>query len=283
MSDFANNPKDIKYHVAKYLHEIQKGLVSKVVIDVPAGTGFTSDLLLKYGAKVLAFDLFPEYFKSKMISCERADVTQGVPVQDAVADMLICQEGIEHFSDQLKVMKEFNRTLKVGGSLIITTPSASNLASKFSYLLFESETNNQMPPNEINDIWMADESLTSEIYYGHIFLIGLQKLRVLGRLAGFKIKEIRYVRLSRASLLLFPFLYPLILIRSLLTYYSNIRKLPSIEKAMKESVYKEQLRININPKHLLNKHMFVVFEKEQEAQHVNFCNQEALKTFNHTT
>ena len=283
MSDFANNPKDIKYHVAKYLHEIQKGLVSKVVIDVPAGTGFTSDLLLKYGAKVLAFDLFPEYFKSKMISCERADVTQGVPVQDAVADMLICQEGIEHFSDQLKVMKEFNRTLKVGGSLIITTPSASNLASKFSYLLFESETNNQMPPNEINDIWMADESLTSEIYYGHIFLIGLQKLRVLGRLAGFKIKEIRYVRLSRASLLLFPFLYPLILIRSLLTYYSNIGKLPSIEKAMKESVYKEQLRININPKHLLNKHMFVVFEKEQEAQHVNFCNQEALKTFNHTT
>jgi len=283
MSDFANNPKDIKYHVAKYLHEIQKGLVSKVVIDVPAGTGFTSDLLLKYGAKVLAFDLFPEYFKSKMISCERADVTQGVPVQDAVADMLICQEGIEHFSDQLKVMKEFNRTLKVGGSLIITTPSASNLASKFSYLLFESETNNQMPPNEINDIWMADESLTSEIYYGHIFLIGLQKLRVLGRLAGFKIKEIRYVRLSRASLLLFPFLYPLILIRSLLTYYSNIGKLPSIEKAMKESVYKEQLRININPKHLLNKHMFVVFEKEQEVQHVNFCNQEALKTFNHTT
>lgn len=283
MSDFANNPKDIKYHVAKYLHEIQKGLVDKVVIDVPAGTGFTSDLLLKYGAKVLAFDLFPEYFKSKAINCERADVTQGVPVQDAAADMLICQEGIEHFSDQLKVMKEFNRTLKVGGSLIITTPSASNLASKFSYLLFESETNNQMPPNEINDIWMADESLTSEIYYGHIFLIGLQKLRVLGRLAGFKVKEIRYVRLSRASLLLFPFLYPLILIRSLLTYYSNIRKLPSLAKVMKVSVYKEQLRININPKHLLNKHMFVVFEKELEAQHVNFSNQEALKTFNHTT
>ena len=283
MSDFKRNPKDIKYHVAKYLLENRQSLAGKVVIDLPAGTGFTSDLLLKYGAKVHAFDLFPEYFKSKAISCERADVTKSIPVQDAMADMLICQEGIEHFSDQLKVMKEFNRTLKIGGSLVITTPSYSNLAAKFSYLLFESETNNQMPPNEINDIWMADESLTSEIYYGHVFLIGLQKLRMLGRLSGFNIKEIRYVRLSRASLLLLPFFYPLILLRSLLTYRSNMRKLPKLSKAKKASVYKAQLLININPKHLLNKHIFIVFEKEQAADTVNFRNQEAIKGFDTTT
>jgi len=283
MSDFANNPKDIKYHVAKYLQEIQKDLKGKVVIDVPAGTGFTSDLLLKYGAKVIAFDLFPEYFKSKAINCERTDVTQGIPVQADTADMLICQEGIEHFSDQLKVMKEFNRTLNTGGSLVITTPSASNLASKFSYLLFESETNNQMPPNEINDIWMADESLTREIYYGHIFLIGLQKLRMLGRLSGFKIKEVRYVRLSRGSLLLFPFFYPFILIRSLLTYSSNLRKLPNLSISMKTSVFKEQFFLNINPKHLLNKHIFIVFEKESQVDVANLRNAEALKPFDANT
>ncbi len=283
MPNFESNPKDIKYHVAKYLHEIQKELTDKVVIDVPAGTGFTSDLLLKYGAKVRAFDLFPEYFKSKAIRCERADATQALPVQDASADMLICQEGIEHFSDQLKVLKEFNRTLKTGGSLVITTPSASNLASKFSYLLFESESNNQMPPNEINDIWMADASLTSEIYYGHIFLIGLQKLRILGRLSGFKVKEVRYVRLSRASLLLFPFFYPFILIRALLTYQSNMKKLPKLAKTVKTSVYQEQLLININPKHLLNKHIFIIFEKEKNVGDVNFSNPEALKGFDDTT
>ncbi|MGB0887585.1 MAG: class I SAM-dependent methyltransferase [Vicingaceae bacterium] len=39
-------------------------------------------------------------------------------VKDASSDYLICQEGIEHFSDQLASFKEFNRVLKKGGRLI---------------------------------------------------------------------------------------------------------------------------------------------------------------------
>lgn len=282
-NNHTQNPKDIKYHVTKYLHGIQDKLLGKTVIDLPAGSGFTSQLLLDMGAKVRAFDLFPEYFKLKDISCERADVTQGIPVEDKVADMLICQEGIEHFSDQLQVLKEFNRVLKQGGSLVITTPSYSNLAAKFSYMMFESETSSQMPPNEINDIWMEDQSVSSEIYHGHIFLIGLQKLRVLGRLAGFKVAEIRYVRLSRGSLLLFPMLYPLILLRSILTYQKHMRKLPNIQKIKKKQVYQEQLLININPKHLLNKHTFIIFEKEKDSTDVSFKYDEVLKTFDQET
>ncbi|WP_038247073.1 class I SAM-dependent methyltransferase [Ghiorsea bivora] len=277
------NPKDIKYHVTKYLHRIQDQLQGKTVIDLPAGSGFTSQLLLNMGAKVRAFDLFPEYFKLKGVSCERADVTQGIPVKNNIADMLICQEGIEHFSDQLQVFKEFNRVLKQNGTLIITTPSYSNLAAKFSYIMFESETSSQMPPNEINDIWMDDQSVSTEIYHGHIFLIGLQKLRILARLAGFNIKEIRYVRLSRGSLVLFPFLYPLILIRSLLTYQKHMRKLPKISESKKKEVYQEQLRININPKHLLNKHTFIVFEKEKDSKDVSFKYDEVLKSFDQET
>ncbi|MDQ6976537.1 MAG: class I SAM-dependent methyltransferase, partial [Ghiorsea sp.] len=276
-------PKDIKFHVANYLRDVKGSLKGKTVIDVPAGSGVTSRLLLDSGAKVLAFDLFPEYFKLKDISCQRADVTQGIPADDAIADMLICQEGIEHFSDQLQVFKEFNRVLKVGGDLVITTPSYSNLAAKFSYMMFESETNSQMPPNEINDIWMEDQSVSSEIYHGHIFLIGLQKLRILGRLSGFKVKEIRYVRLSRGSLLLFPVFYPLILLRSLLTYYKNMHKLPNISKTKKKDVYKEQLLININPKHLLDKHTFIVFEKKNDSKDVSFKYKEVLKTFDQET
>ncbi|MDQ7003567.1 MAG: class I SAM-dependent methyltransferase [Ghiorsea sp.] len=282
-NNYTTNPKDIKFHVANYLGAIQSTLKGKTVIDVPAGSGVTSQLLLDLGAKVLAFDLFPEYFKLKDISCERADVTQGIPTDNAIADMLICQEGIEHFSDQLQVFKEFNRVLKVGGDLVITTPSYSNLAAKFSYMMFESETNSQMPPNEINDIWMEDQSVSSEIYHGHIFLIGLQKLRILGRLAGFKVKEIRYVRLSRGSLLLFPVFYPLIVLRSLLTYYKNIRKLPNVLKIKKKKVYKEQLLININPKHLLDKHTFIIFEKELGSKDVNFKYKDVLKTFDQET
>lgn len=274
-----NNPKSPKYYVKKYLDSQKKELQNKIVLDIPSGNGITTEILLKNGAKVESFDLFPEYFMLKNIECKRADISDKIPVIDNYADMLICQEGIEHFSDQLKTFKEFNRVLKLKGKLLITTPSYSNLAAKLSYLLFESETNKQMPPNEIDDIWMSDKSITNEIYHGHIFLIGLQKLRILSRLSGFKIKEIKYIRLSKSSLLLFPFFYPVIFISSYLRYYRKLSKHKEISIKTKFDTYKEQLQININPKNLLNKHTFIIFEKEKYLKDVCFKTESIIKPF----
>jgi ubiquinone/menaquinone biosynthesis C-methylase UbiE len=274
-----NNPKSIKYHVKAYFSSIQKELKNKVVVDVPAGNGATSEILSNLGADVKAFDLFPEYFMLKNIPCQRADVMNKLPLQDAAADMLICQEGIEHFSDQLKVFKEFNRVLKPGGELIITTPSYSNLAAKLNYLLFESEERQQMPPNEIDDLWMSDKSLTNETYYGHIFLLGLQKLRILGKLAGFKIKEIRFVRKSKGSIFLLPLFYPFILIRSYKAYYGSLKRNENISLARKKEVYGEQLKININYKNLINRHIFIIFEKESDGKNRNYKIDEMVKPF----
>ena len=140
----------------------------------------------------MPFDLFPEYFILEDIECVRANIAEGLPVEDAKSDFLICQEGIEHFSDQLACMKEFNRVLKKGGGLIITTPNYSSLRAKMSYLLSESERfNSIIAPNELDSIWMSKQNITNELYYGHIFLIGILKLRCYGKLAGFKIKHIQ--------------------------------------------------------------------------------------------
>jgi len=274
-----NNPKSIKYYVKEYLECNRDEIENKIVVDIPAGNGATTEILLNLGANVKPFDLFPEYFMLTNIKCERADILDKIPVDNNYADMLICQEGIEHFSDQLQVFKEFNRTLKLKGSLVVTTPSYSHLSAKLNYLLLENETSKLMPPNEIDDIWMSDKSITNEIYYGHIFLIGLQKLRVLGKLAGFKIKEIRYVRLSKGSLILFPFLYPFILLRSFLTYNRNLRKNKNLSMSRKKDVYKEQLKINIDPKNLLSKHTFIVFEKEKNIAELDFRNETLVKDF----
>jgi len=274
-----NNPKSPKYYVKRYLDSHRKRLKDKIVLDIPAGNGATTEILLEHGAKVEAYDLFPEYFMLKGIECQRADIAQEIPVDAGHADMLICQEGIEHFADQLKAFKEFNRVLKINGELLITTPSYSNLAAKFSYLLFESETVKQMPPNEIDDIWMSDKAVSSEIYHGHIFLLGLQKLRILGKLAGFNVKEIRYIRISKGSLLLFPFFFPLILISSYYRYYRNLKKNKEIPDLHKIAVYKEQLLININPKNLLNKNTFIVFEKEKNLHDVDFRIESKVKLF----
>ncbi|MEI7499266.1 MAG: methyltransferase domain-containing protein [Bacteroidota bacterium] len=274
-----NNPKSPKYYVKKYLDSNKNELRNKIVLDIPAGNGVTTEILLENGAKAEPFDLFPEYFMLNNIECKRADIADKIPVINNYADMLICQEGIEHFSDQLKTFKEFNRVLKMKGKLLITTPSYSNLASKFSYLLFESETTKQMPPNEIDDIWMSDKTITNEIYHGHIFLIGLQKLRILAKLSGFKIHEIRYLRISKGSLFLFLFFYPLIFFSSYLRYLKNSGKHKEIPKSFINEVYKEQFKININPKHLLNKHTFIIFEKEKEYRDVDFRIESMIKPF----
>lgn len=274
-----NNPKSPKYHVKRFIEDNKAEFENKTVIDLPAGTGITSQILDENHAKVLAFDLFPEYFTYDKIKCQKADVMSGIPLDEKQADWLICQEGIEHFSDQLKVLKEFNRVLKPNAKMLITTPSYSKLSARFSYLLFESETNKQMPPNEIDDIWMEDKSVSSEIYYGHIFLIGLQKLRILAKLSGFKIKEIKYIRISKGSLFLLPFFYPWILISSYFRYKANLRKHENIPMQTIKDIYREQFKINVSIPNLINHHTFVVFEKENDFDKISFRQESVMRDF----
>lgn len=283
MEDFTKNYKSPKYHVKKYLDRLGASLKGKVVLDIPAGTGVTTKILLDHGAKAKPFDLFPEYFILKEVECVRADITEHIPVAEHYADMVICQEGIEHFSDQVKTFKEFNRVLKPGGELFITTPSYSNLSARFAYFIFESENNKKMPPNEIDDIWMSDKSISNEIYHGHIFLVGLQKLRTIGKLTGFDITEVMYVRLSKGSLFLFPIFYPIIFVSSYLRYFRNLRKNKEIPKAFKKIVYQEQLKLNISPRNLLNRHTFLVYKKVKDAKDVEFRFEGTMKSFDKTT
>jgi len=263
-----NNPKSPKFYVKRYLTSIQEELKGRISIDMPAGNGVTSEVLLELGSKVEAFDLFPEYFLLKDIECKKADINQGLPLPDHYADYVICQEGIEHFNDQLKAFNEYSRVLKTGGKLIITTPSYSNIAARLSYVLFESEYFHKlMPPNEIDSVWFGDKK-NKKIYYGHIFFLGLQKMRVIARVSGFKISKIIFMRVNKTALFLFPLYYPFIFISSYYTYFKAMRKNKSIDYAAKKKVYGEQLRINLSAKVLLDRHHFVVFEKEFEVENV---------------
>lgn len=264
-----NNPKSPKFHVRKYLHEIKDELKDKIVIDCPAGNGVTSEILHELGAKVEAYDLFPEYFLVKDLTCTKADITQGLPVKDQHADYVICQEGIEHFSDQVKAFTEFNRVLKKGGKLIITTPSYSNLKARLSYTLFESEYFHKlMPPNEIDSVWFGNKENNKEIYYGHIFLLGMQKMRVIGKVTGFRLSKINYMRVNKTSLFLLPFYYPFIWFSSWFTYRKLLKKSRPEERAAREKIYREQVALNLDLKVLLDTHSFVVFTKEKEPDEI---------------
>lgn len=264
-----DNPNSVKYHVKKYLKANASFYKGKDVVDFPAGNGVTSRLLKEVGANPIALDLFPEFFEIEDIECKRANIRDGLPLDDKSADVLICQEGIEHFSDQYQSLKEFNRVLKDKGILLVTTPNYSNLRARISYLLSESERfNSIMPPNELDAIWMSKQDITSEIYFGHIFLIGVQKLRVLGKLAGFKIKKCHFAKAKGTSLLFFPFLYPFILGSNWITYRKNLRKNNNYDMETKKAVYGEIFKLSINPKILIGSKLMVEFEKEQDADQV---------------
>jgi SAM-dependent methyltransferase len=267
--NYENDPGSIKYHVKKYLLKNVSRIKDKTVVDLPAGNGITSRIIKEFGGKPIAFDLFPEYFNIEGINCTKANIMEGIPTEDKIADFIVCQEGIEHFENQLKAFSEFNRILKPAGSLILSTPNYSNLRSKLSYFLSESERyNKMMPPNEIDSIWLKNNNGNNELYYGHIFLTGIQKLRILAILSGFKIKHIQFTRFKTSSFIIFLLTYPFILLSNCINYIKNINKNKNIEKSIRKKVYKEVFNLSINPKILIDKHLLIEYEKTCEVKEV---------------
>lgn len=267
--NFEDNPKSIKFHVKKFLSKNQDRFKNKKVIDFPAGNGVTSRIIKEFGADPYPFDLFPEYFNIDGLTCNRANINEGIPLDDKFGDMLICQEGIEHFSDQLLAFKNFNRVLKKGGNLLITTPNYSNLKAKLSYLSGESERfGSMMAPNELDSVWMSNQDITSEVYYGHIFLVGIQKLRVLGQLSGFKIKKVHFTRMKSTSFFLLFIFYPFIYFSNWRAYKKRLRKNNDYDLTTKKEVYKEIFKLNTSFKILTDHSLMVEFEKTMEVSEV---------------
>ena len=260
---------DVKYYVERHLRG-RHDLRGKRVVDLPAGKCYMSAVLRDLGADVLAYDLFPNFFNVENMSCHEADLTGSLPIEDRSADLVLCQEGIEHLSDQFLALREFNRILRDEGALIITTPSISHLRARVSNLLTESELYKRMPPNELDAVWHSGEG---KIYFGHLFLLGVQKLRTLAVASGFRLKAVYTVKASTSSLLL-GVLYPLIALVNLWAYLRNVYRNDNIPRAEKRRVYGEIVRLNLHPTILFGRHLFVEFEKTAHQDTVDlFVNQ----------
>ncbi len=230
----------------------------KRVVDFPAGSGFTSAALRERGAEIIAWDIFPEFFKVDGLKCALADLQSTFPAHDGEFDVAIFQEGIEHLQNQLLALQEFNRILKLDGRLFLTTPNYSNLRSRFSYFCFEAENPKMMPPNEIESVWFGKDS---RIYYGHIFPTGIMRLRVLARLAGFEIAQIHPARVNITSLLFGLVLYPFIWGHAWRCYFRAVRKNAAKNDAAKKKVFREQVALGTHPSILLGGHLIVEFKK----------------------
>ncbi len=242
-------------------------------LDFPAGNGVTSECLHKLGVDVLAVDLFPELFRFKAAKVIRGDLSLEFPVSSDSFDLAVCQEGLEHVGNQDHVLREFSRLLKPGGTLLLTTPNYSNLKSKLSYLLCESEAFGRiMPPNEFETIWLSPGSegagpnevpTPPRVYFGHCFLTGFFRLRLFAQLAGFELKKIHDSRVNSTSLILFPLLYPLIF----LSAWKTARRFQ--RKTKQKALAKELFQWMISPKLLLENHLILEFQRKSELSDLN--------------
>lgn len=261
--------KQISVFMNDFIRAHRLDFKGKIVADIPAGLGRTSKTLHEVGADVRSYDLFPDAFNADGIRCEFADLSKKLPIETESCDIAIFQEGIEHLADQLFALSEFNRILNDGGRLFITTPNYSSLRAKVAYLLLESEVRNIMPPNELDSLWRPRrESKGTQIYFGHIFMIGISKLRMLAWLAGFRIHKIHHTRVNWTSALMLPFFYPFIWVRNLLTEKRAVRRNMNTDEELKRQTFKELRDLNCNPKILIDQHLFVEFRKVKSSKQV---------------
>lgn len=259
----------------------QKEFKNLKVLDFPAGSGFTANYLTERGAIVTAWDMFPEFFQSKpnltqnqnvnskALTCLPADLQKKFPAADHSFDVAVFQEGIEHLPDQLYALKEFYRVLKADGILYITTPNYSNLRSRLAYFLFESEMPKMMPPNELESIWFGKDN---RIYMGHVFSIGIMRLRMLAMLAGFRIHKVHPGRINWTSFVLGLFFYPLIFLQTIKTYFRAKRKLKA------SPVLLELLRLNLHPGVLFGGHLIVELTRQSQQFAPNLDNTDITET-----
>jgi SAM-dependent methyltransferase len=245
--------------VKRYLRSLD--LSGKIVIDIPAGAGIMTRVLREQGARVEAFDLFPELFDVEGMTCRKADLSKELPIASASADLVICQEAIEHVPNQVQMLRELSRVLKVGGRLVLSTPNVSNLRARLSNFLVESELYKRLPANELDAVWLSSGT-AEDTYFGHLFLVGIQRLRVLARIAGFRLVRLHPVKWSTMSVALGIF-YPLIALASWRAWSNSMRKTDAAT-ARKREVFDEIRRLNLDPTVLFGKKLFVEFEKEKD-------------------
>lgn len=237
-------------------------LTGKTVVDVPCGDGRASHLFRQRGADVIALDLFPKFMKAPGITAQMADLRGRLPVADESADYVICQEGIEHLPDQLAVLNELNRILKPGGTLLLSSPSISHVRARLANLFIENDSWRRMPPSVVDTVWVTDADV-DRIYFGHLFLIGVQRLNTLCAIAGFRVTERLRTDIGASSVVLGILLYPVLALVSLLAYRTYARKQrKSIPPEIGTPVWREHLLLNLSPVTLFCKHLFWIAKKE---------------------
>jgi ubiquinone/menaquinone biosynthesis C-methylase UbiE len=106
----------------------QKG---EKILDVACGDGALSLKIAKRGCQVHGMDMSTYQTKrANILGCKQdchfliADAEQ-LPYKSGSFNKIVCSSSLEHFSDDVKALREMNRVLKINGIVVLTTDSLS--------------------------------------------------------------------------------------------------------------------------------------------------------------
>jgi len=105
--------------------------VSDRILDVACGGGELSLKIAEKGCEVHGIDLIEDAISMakrlaeiEAISCEfGVGNAENLPYPSEYFDKVVCSSALEHFSDDLKALREMHRVLKPNGKLVLTTDS----------------------------------------------------------------------------------------------------------------------------------------------------------------
>ncbi len=162
----------------------------KTVLDLPAGSGALTRLLLERGLNVVSSDLNPDGFLIPNHACVYADMNTTLPFEDNAFDAMVCIEGIEHIENPHLLAREANRILKKKGMLYISTPNTLSIKSRLSTLF-------RGYPVYFDFMRDVDPETGVERPIDHINPIGFLELRYVLTQYGFEVSQPQTNRLQK--------------------------------------------------------------------------------------
>lgn len=158
------------------------------VLDLGAGSGSLSKMLVEAGFDVQACDLEPSLFKCPGVECRRADFSGELPYDTGEFDAVVSLEVLEHLDGHLPVFKEVERLLRPGGTFVFSTPNVMSLKSRVRFLMlgFEHSYGPLEPGQHEPQGW-------------HLSGYGASRYRFVLDLAGLDFEKLSYDKVSHTS------------------------------------------------------------------------------------
>jgi len=163
-----------------------------LALDLSAGDGQASELLIRRGWRVIPTELRPA-----AAGWVAADLRDHIPFRDATFDLVVTLEVIEHLENIPHAMREIARVLKPGAPAIITTPNRLNVTSRIHYLLAGFYKGRRAP---LPYRYGVNDGRNWNV-------LGLNDLHWIAHSSGLQLEAIGHSRRKLRSLLYAPFLW----------------------------------------------------------------------------